>query len=55
MDAIQFNPAKLELNLVKKDKPRAPIGNEILVKVAYSGICGTDLHISEVNIKNFIF
>lgn len=53
MEAIQFNPAKLELNLIKKDKPRAPVGNEVLVKVAYSGICGTDLHIAEVTIHFF--
>lgn len=49
MEAIQFNPAKQELNLIKKEKPKAPVGDEVLVKVAYSGICGTDLHIAEVS------
>lgn len=47
MEAIQFNPVKQELNLVRKEKPKAPVGDQVLVKVAYSGICGTDLHIAE--------
>lgn len=55
MEAIQFNPVKQELNLVKKEKPKAPVGDEVLVKVAYSGICGTDLHIAEVSQIYFYF
>jgi len=43
MQALQYSrPGKLEL--IEIDKP-FPNPNEILVKVAYSGICGTDLHI----------
>jgi len=53
MAAIQFNPAKLELDLVKKAPPRAPVNDEVVVQVAYSGICGTDLHIAEVIIYYF--
>lgn len=49
MAAVQFNPAKLELSLVKKPPPRAPVADEVVVQVAYAGICGTDLHIAEVN------
>lgn len=43
MQALQYSrPGKLEI--IELDKPN-PRPNDLLVKVAYSGICGTDLHI----------
>ncbi|PSN45209.1 hypothetical protein C0J52_07142 [Blattella germanica] len=49
MEAVQFNPQTKQLALVKVPTPTSPKGNQVVVKVAYSGICGTDLHISEVS------
>ncbi|KAJ8954635.1 hypothetical protein NQ314_007034 [Rhamnusium bicolor] len=45
MEAINFTAKtqKLELNIVPIPKVTKP--NQVLVKVAYSGICGTDLHV----------
>lgn len=47
MKAIQLNPKNLELVLKELPIPK-PKDDEILVKVLYSGVCGTDLHIIEV-------
>uniref|UniRef100_A0A1B6E5Z1 Enoyl reductase (ER) domain-containing protein n=2 Tax=Clastoptera arizonana TaxID=38151 RepID=A0A1B6E5Z1_9HEMI len=47
MDAIQFDPLKKTLTLIKTDVPSKIRANEVLVKVAYAGVCGTDLHIIE--------
>jgi threonine dehydrogenase-like Zn-dependent dehydrogenase len=48
MEAIQFDKKKEQILLIKAPQPTAPIRNEVIVKVAYAGICGTDLHIAEV-------
>lgn len=47
MEAIQFNFGEKKLELVQKPIPTIKDPSHILVKVAYSGICGTDLHIIE--------
>ncbi|KAL0809361.1 hypothetical protein ABMA28_011565 [Loxostege sticticalis] len=46
MEAVLFNGTELKLSYVK-DYPMPKITNDtdVIVKVAYSGICGTDLHI----------
>ena len=49
MEAVQFDPRVKELSLVKIPVPSTPQGNLVVVQVAYSGICGTDLHIAEVS------
>ncbi|CAB3380057.1 Hypothetical predicted protein [Cloeon dipterum] len=43
--ALQFDIGTKQLTLGKIDKPQVSRPDEILVKVAYSGICGTDLHV----------
>ncbi|KAI4454960.1 sorbitol dehydrogenase [Holotrichia oblita] len=45
MQAVVFNLQEKSLGVVKKDIPRIENGDQILVKVAYAGVCGTDLHI----------
>lgn len=45
MDAIQFDSKAKTLQLVKLDMPPPPDKHEVIVKVHYAGICGTDLHI----------
>ncbi|XP_057318671.1 uncharacterized protein LOC130663451 [Microplitis mediator] len=44
MEYLSFDPKRKQLTLETCVIPRAK-GNEILIRVAYSGICGTDLHI----------
>ena len=40
--AVYLGPGHLEI----RDVPIPPVGeNEVLIKVAYCGICGTDVHI----------
>jgi D-arabinose 1-dehydrogenase-like Zn-dependent alcohol dehydrogenase len=48
MEAIQFDKKKEQISLIKTPYPTKPIKNEVIVEVAYAGICGTDLHIAEV-------
>lgn len=48
MEAIRFTAKTQKLELVKLDIPKEIQPNEILIKVAYSGVCGTDLHIIQV-------
>lgn len=46
MDALSFTSSKQKLELIKANIP--DVGkhpNGVLVKVAYAGICGTDVHI----------
>ncbi|XP_069684513.1 uncharacterized protein [Periplaneta americana] len=47
MEAVQFDKQKEQLSFIKAPQPAAPIRNEVIIKVAYAGICGTDLHIAE--------
>lgn len=47
MDALQFDSKKKQLSLIKKPVPTSVRENEVLIHVAYAGICGTDLHILE--------
>jgi hypothetical protein len=49
MEAVQFDPKNKKLSLVKAPLPAEPNKNEVVIRVAYSGICGTDLHIAEVH------
>lgn len=48
MEAIQFDKKKEQILLIQAPYPIKPIKNEVIVEVAYAGICGTDLHIAEV-------
>ncbi|XP_074025911.1 D-altritol 5-dehydrogenase [Leptinotarsa decemlineata] len=45
MQAINFTAKTKKLELVQIPIPKLSNPNQILIKVAYSGICGTDLHI----------
>ncbi|XP_021918601.1 D-arabinitol dehydrogenase 1-like isoform X1 [Zootermopsis nevadensis] len=47
MEAIQFDPQNKKLSLIKVPLPADPKKNEVVIRVAYAGICGTDLHITE--------
>lgn len=49
INALQFDPRKKVLSLIKMDIPVVTGKNDVIVKVAYAGICGTDLHVMEVS------
>lgn len=49
MESLQFSADTKQLQLIKIDIPEHVESNEILIKVAYAGICGTDLHIIDVS------
>lgn len=48
MDALQFDPRRKVLSMVKTELPGIVEKNEVIVKITYAGLCGTDLHILEV-------
>ena len=48
MEYLSFDSLSKSLTLKKRSILPKPAANEVRVKVAYSGICGTDLHILEV-------
>ncbi|RZB38966.1 ADH N, Methyltransf 26 and/or Shikimate DH domain containing protein [Asbolus verrucosus] len=45
MEALRFSFKEKKLELCHLNVPQVTDPNNVLVKVAYSGICGTDLHI----------
>ncbi|XP_072758255.1 sorbitol dehydrogenase-like [Anoplolepis gracilipes] len=47
MEYLSFDLSTKSLILKKRNTLPKPAANEIRIKVAYSGICGTDLHILE--------
>lgn len=48
MEAIRFSAKEKKLTLEKVPIPKLVNPYDVLIKVAYSGICGTDLHIIQV-------
>lgn len=53
MEFLSFDPRTKKLVLDSCLIPK-PKNNEILIRVAYSGICGTDLHILDVCNNNIV-
>ncbi|KAJ8978684.1 hypothetical protein NQ317_015652 [Molorchus minor] len=51
MEAITFTQKTKKLELTRTAVPTVTKPDEVLIKVAFSGICGTDLHIIQ-NVKN---
>ncbi|XP_029177633.1 uncharacterized protein LOC114945542 [Nylanderia fulva] len=47
MEYLSFDASTKSLTLKKRGILPKPASNEVRIKVAYSGICGTDLHILE--------
>uniref|UniRef100_A0A023FA93 Putative sorbitol dehydrogenase n=1 Tax=Triatoma infestans TaxID=30076 RepID=A0A023FA93_TRIIF len=45
MEALQLDPQTGVLSLVRKEIPVVSRPDQVVVQVAYSGFCGTDLHI----------
>lgn len=50
MEALQFDSQKKKLSLIKTDLPTVVDKTDVIVKVVYAGICGTDLHIMDVSL-----
>lgn len=47
MEAVEFSFKEKTLSLVTRPVPQIEDPNQLLIKVAYAGVCGTDLHITE--------
>ncbi|XP_075216034.1 uncharacterized protein LOC142321656 [Lycorma delicatula] len=45
MDALVMEPKTHHLSLVKTDIPTVTKPDDVIIKVAYAGVCGTDQHI----------
>jgi len=45
MNAIKVDLKKSEINYVSTDIPRVIDSTDVIVRIAYAGVCGTDLHI----------
>lgn len=48
MEAITYDARNKKLDLIKTNIPDVKDPNDVLIKVAFAGICGTDLHIIQV-------
>ncbi|XP_046989678.1 D-arabinitol dehydrogenase 1-like [Schistocerca americana] len=44
MDALQFDPKTLSLSLKRVPVPKVSHDTDVLIKVAFAGFCGSDLH-----------
>lgn len=49
MEALQFDCKQKKVSVVKTAVPTIVENDDVIVKVAYAGICGTDLHIIDVS------
>ncbi|XP_046683523.1 D-arabinitol dehydrogenase 1-like isoform X3 [Homalodisca vitripennis] len=47
MDALQFDLKKKQVSLTKTEMPTAVESRDVVVKVKYAGVCGTDLHLMD--------
>lgn len=45
MEALQYSAKDKKLSYVTVPIPKIEKDDDVIIKVAYSGICGTDLHI----------
>lgn len=54
MEAINFTAKTQKLELRSVPLPKIAKPDQVLIKVAYAGICGTDLHIIQVCKKIYI-
>lgn len=48
MEAIQFTANSKTVEYLLLEIPKISGLKDVLIKVAYSGVCGTDLHIIQV-------
>ena len=53
MKALRFHPDTKEFSLDEIPVPKLNDEDNVLVKVAAAGFCGTDLHIMAVNIIEY--
>ena len=46
MRAIAVRPGDRRVELIDRDEPGAPAGNEVLLRILEVGVCGTDREIA---------
>lgn len=49
MEALRFTGSTQILEYVKVPVPKVTLPDQVLIKVAFAGVCGTDLHIIAVS------
>ena len=52
MDALQFNPKTKLVSLIQHELPKITLDDELIIEVAYAGLCGTDIHIIHVSLQS---
>lgn len=55
MDCLKLDAKNHRVFFTKIAIPKVEHENEVVIRMAFSGVCGTDLHIIEVNIFIFRF
>lgn len=48
MEAVAYDARNKCVELIYKDFPKIENPRQILIKVSYAGVCGTDLHVIQV-------
>ena len=56
MLTLRFHPGEDDFILQEKvEFPEIETDDDVLIKVEYAGLCGTDIHIVQVKLKKTIF
>lgn len=55
MEAIQYTASDKKLQFLFLDIPKISGPKDVLIKVAFSGVCGTDIHIIQVIIAIYMY
>lgn len=55
MECLKLDSKNHRVFLTKIPIPKVEQENEVVIRMAFSGVCGTDLHIIEVNLFIFHF
>ena len=53
MNCVKVDIGNKRTIFTKEEIPKAETETDVIVKVAYSGFCGTDLHIIKVGYSTF--
>ena len=54
MDALRYHPSLKSISLDQNVQvPQIESEDDVIVEVAYAGLCGTDIHIMQVSYRRF--
>ena len=56
MDALRYHPSLKSISLDQNVQvPQIESEDDVIVEVAYAGLCGTDIHIMQVSYRRFFY